>query len=136
VEKILIDAGPLIALFDKSDTYHLKSIDFIKRIDSNLWTTWAVITEVCHMLDFSAQAQINFLTWIDRGALNIFQIEPYHLDRIIALTSTFDDVPMDLADASLILASEELACNEIASVDGECYIYRNIRKQYLNNIFL
>ena len=30
MKKILIDSGPLIALFDSSDKYHEKSVDFIK----------------------------------------------------------------------------------------------------------
>lgn len=32
---ILIDAGPLIALFDKDDKYHKKVIDFITAVQDN-----------------------------------------------------------------------------------------------------
>ena len=42
---------------------------------------------------------------------------------------------MDLADASLIVASEEYNINEIASIDSDFYIYRNVRNQFLDNIF-
>lgn len=31
MKSILIDAGPLIALFDKSDSYHAQSVEFLKR---------------------------------------------------------------------------------------------------------
>jgi len=67
VQKALIDSGPLIALFDKSDSYHKQSVEFFKEFKGILWTTWPVVTEVSHMLDFSIQVQINFLTWIERG---------------------------------------------------------------------
>ena len=30
MKKILIDSGPLIALFDASDKYHQEAVDFIK----------------------------------------------------------------------------------------------------------
>ncbi len=132
----LIDAGPLIALFDKSDKYHLKAIHFIKEYQGQLWTTWPVITEASHMLDFSVSAQINLLEWIKRGGLQLFQLDTDHLYRIIALSKKFSDVPMDLADASLVAASEALKINEIASIDSDFYIYRDIRNKYLNNVFI
>lgn len=132
----LIDAGPLIALFDASDQYHLKSVRFIQEYRGQLWTTWPVVTEVSHMLDFSTKAQTNFLEWIRRGGLNLYELDIDHLNRIIALSSKFDDVPMDLADATLVVASEKLAINEIATIDSDFYVYRDIRNRYLNNIFL
>ena len=132
----LIDAGPLIALFDKSDKYHFKAIRFIKEIENQLWSTWPVLTEVCHMLDFNTQAQQTFLIWIQRGAIKIVDLNQDHLARIIELTRKFNDVPMDLADASLIVASEKISCLEIASIDSDFYVYRDIRNNYLNNIFI
>lgn len=131
----LIDAGPLIALFDKSDQYHGLAIDFLRDYQGKLVTTWPVITEASHMLSFSTKVQINLLEWINRGALQIFDIENYHLTRLIDLSEKFNDVPMDLADASLIIASEATSISEIASVDSDFYIYRDIRNRYLTNIF-
>lgn len=135
MRNILIDAGPLIALFDRGDKYHLKSIHFLKEFQGQLWTTWPVVTEVSHMLDFSTWAQSNFLTWIERGGLRIFDLGEKHISRLIDLTNKFKDVPMDLADASLVVASEELKYQEIASIDSDFYIYRDVRNQYLTNVF-
>lgn len=132
----LIDAGPLIALFDRSDSYHLKALRFIKEFDGLLYTTWPVITEVCHMLDFNIKVQVNFLIWIERGAIQIIDLNKNHLTRIIALTQKFNDVPMDLADASLIVASEKINCLKIASIDTDFYVYRTIRNKYLTNVFI
>ncbi len=132
----LIDAGLLIALFDKSDKYHFKALYFIKEFKGQLWSTWPVITEVCHLLDFNTQVQLNFLIWIERGAIKLIDLNDNHLARIIELTKKFNDVPMDLADASLMVASEKISCLEIASIDSDFYIYRNIRNNYLTNIFM
>jgi predicted nucleic acid-binding protein len=132
----LVDAGPLIALFDKSDAYHLRAIDFMKTHGGRLLTTWCVITEVSHMLDFSVKTQLNFLTWIHRGGLEIFELKYEHILRIIELTEKYKDVPMDLADATLIVTSESKAVTEIATIDSDFYVYRNIRKKYLQNIFI
>lgn len=136
MRSILIDAGPMIALFDKSDHYHHQAVTFLKNFKGSLLTTWPVVTEVSHMLDFSTQTQINFLKWINRGGVTIFELEFYHLIRIIELSEKFIDVPMDLADATLIVASETQNIAHIATVDSDFYVYRDIRKKYLTNIFL
>jgi uncharacterized protein len=136
MQSMLVDAGPLIALFDKSDSYHEKAVSFLKRSQGYLITTWPVITEVSHMLDFSTKTQINFLKWINRGGLQIFDLEFYHLIRLIELSEKFDDVPMDLADATLIVASEAKGITKIVSVDSDFYVYRDIRNKYLKNVFI
>ena len=131
----IVDAGPLIALFDRSDKYFLKSVQFMETYRGKLWTTWPVITEASHMLDFSTKAQSNLLKWISRGGLHLFDLGEKHVDRLLQLTQKFDDVPMDLADASLIVLSEEKGYNEIISIDSDFYIYRDIRNKYLTNVF-
>ncbi len=136
MKSILIDAGPLIALFDKSDSYHGQAIAFIKNFKGTLLTTWPVITEASHLLDFSVNVQLALLEWIDRGGLHLIEIEPYHIGRLIELSEKFKDVPMDLADATLIVAAEMNNIKEIATIDSDFYVYRDIRKRYLKNIFI
>lgn len=136
MKSILIDAGPLIALFDKSDQYHTRSVSFIRNLNGTLFTTWPVITEASHMLGFSVKAQLALLEWINRGGLHLIAIEHLHVDLLIELSEKFKDVPMDLADATLIVAAETNGIKEIATIDSDFYIYRDIRKRYLKNIFI
>src|SRR5690554_774894 len=135
MKRCLIDAGPLIALFDKDDKFHGPIKVFLKSYEGRLYTTWPVITEVLHMLDFSVNTQINFLKWIKRGALEVKQINIEDISRIIDLSEKYSDVPMDFADASLIMVSELENFKEIISIDSDFYIYRNIRNEYVKNIF-
>ena len=135
MESILIDAGPLIALFNKKDQYHDAALSFLKDFKGILWTTWPVITETSHMLDFSVKAQINLLEWMQRGGLNLVNLNKSHIKKLIQLCYKYDDVPMDLADASLIIAAEQNKISKIASIDSDFYIYRDIKNQYLTNIF-
>ncbi|MBX2896535.1 MAG: PIN domain-containing protein [Cyclobacteriaceae bacterium] len=136
MKSTLIDAGPLIALFDKSDSYHTQAVSFIKSYKGTLFTTWPVITEASHLLNFSVKAQIALLEWINRGGLYLIEIESYHLVRLIELSEKFKDVPMDLADATLIVAAESNNIKEIATIDSDFYIYRDVRKRYLKNVFI
>lgn len=135
MKNTLIDAGPLIALFNKKDKYHEKIKEFIKTYRGSLITTWPVITEVSHMLDFNIQTQIDFLTWVQLGAVRIEDINNIDILRIIELSKKYSDVPMDLADASLVVLSENLNIKEIITIDSDYYIYRTIKKEMIENIF-
>ena len=135
MKRCLIDAGPLIALFNNSDRYHQSVLEFIRDYQGVLLTTWPVITEVCYMLNFSNQAQTDFLKWISIGAVRIHEIGNLSMDRLIELINKYNDVPMDLADASLVLVSEETVITEIISIDSDFNIYRNNNHKFLKNIF-
>jgi len=69
VRSTLIDVGPLIALFSRNDKYHDRILKFLKGYKGRLVSTWPVITETCHMLDFDVRAQMAFLEWLNRGLL-------------------------------------------------------------------
>lgn len=56
----LIDSGVLIALFDGSDSYHQRAVDFIRNNPTKFITSLAVITETCYLLNFSTEAQLDF----------------------------------------------------------------------------
>ncbi len=131
----LIDAGPIIALFNKNDKYHTKIKNFLKKYDGKLTSTWPVVTEVSHMLDFNVQTQIDFLTWIQLGGVNIEAIKNEDIGRIIELSMKYSDLPMDLADASLVVLSENLKIKKIITIDSDYYDYRTIKKEMIENIF-
>ncbi len=136
MKNIIVDAGPLIALFDQDDKYHNSVIKFLKQFHGNLITTWPVITEVSHLLSFNINVQIDFLEWLKREAIKIINLEFEHLDRIIQLSKKYSDVPMDLADSSLIVIAELTGINDIISIDNDYYIYRTKSKKALNNLLL
>ena len=135
MKKCLIDAGPMIALFDKSDRYHNHAMVFLESYNGQLLTSWPVITEVCYMLNFNVEAQTDFLKWINIGAVQVKEIDNTVVGRIIDLIKTYDNVPMDLADASLVVLAEEAGIEEIISIDSDFNIYRNLNGKYLKNIF-
>jgi predicted nucleic acid-binding protein len=136
VKNIIVDAGPLIALFDKDDKYHNSVIKFLKTFDGQLITSWPAITEVTHLLSFNVNVQIDFLEWLKRKAVTIVNLENIHLERIIQLSKKYSDVPMDLADSSLIVIAELTNITEIITIDSDYYIYKTKNKKSLNNILL
>ena len=136
MKKILIDSGPLIALFDRSDKYHQSAIKFIKNNKLPLITTIASITETLHLLDFNRNAQIDFLEWINNGALEIHNIEISDFDRIKELTEKYSDLPMDFADSCLVFLAEKLNINTVVTIDRDFSIYRIKGKDIFEIIYL
>lgn len=135
-KRVVIDSGPLIALFDKDDNYHKKALEFIKEFKGELVSNYAVITEVSHLLDFSVNVQIEFLQWVFDGGISIADILIEDLLRIIELTKKYSDLPMDFTDASLVVICERMKIQEIASIDRDFGIYRTQEKKAIKNVFL
>jgi hypothetical protein len=114
---IIIDTGPLVALFDKSDHYHNVCKKTLKNIREPIITTWPVLTEVMYLLNFSFIAQELCLEFIVSGGINIHSENLKQLRRIHQLMKQYADLPIDLADASLVALAEEKGVTTIFTLD-------------------
>ena len=132
---ILIDTGPLAALFDKDDKHHKKIVEFIRGKRFKFVTTTAVLTEVTHLLDFSVEAQINFFQWILNNGVILEEVGILDISRIIELTKKYSDQPMDFADATLVITAERTGIKKIISIDSDFDIYRLPGKIRIENVF-
>ncbi|WP_292658116.1 PIN domain-containing protein [Nitratifractor sp.] len=134
MRRVLIDSGPLIALFDRSDRHHERVLNFLRSFEGELVSSWPVLTEVSHMLDFNVQVQLDFLEWIHRGAITLPEITRDELGDMIDMMRTYTNVPMDLADATLIYLAHREKIEEIISIDSDFSIYRTLKKRFVRNI--
>lgn len=134
MRNIVVDSGVFIALFDKSDRYHAQAKQFIRNPQGQLHTNLAVITEVVHLLDFSQQAQQDFLFWVNQ-AVEIDENTRGDWANILALLQKYADLPADFADASLITLCERLNTRIVASVDSDFTVYRDYARQHFTNVF-
>ena len=131
---IVVDAGPLIALFDRDDRHHRRAVEFAKTQRSRLITNVPVLTEATFVLRFSVEAQKDLLWWAHR-ALEIDQGTASDLPRIIALLEKYRDMPADFADVSIVAMAERLNVLRVASVDSDFAVYRLVGKRKFENVF-
>ncbi|WP_150047512.1 MULTISPECIES: type II toxin-antitoxin system VapC family toxin [Methylomonas] len=129
---IIADSGFWIALADKNDKHHAKADAAAKSLDESLITTFPVMTEVCHILlkRRGVAAQLSFMQMYQLGAFEVFEIQDKHKARIVELMHQYADLPMDLADASLVLLAEDLGHGRIFSTDlrdFHAYRWKNTR---------
>lgn len=136
----LVDAGPLIALFDKSDKYHQSAKRSIKKfrwdIQGKLISTWPIIAEAAYLLKerVHLEAQLDLLKWLTLGGVEIFDLTGDHLFRIIELQKKYSDLSMDFADATLLIVAETSNITKVFSIDKEFSIYRILGKRRFENL--
>jgi len=135
---ILTDTGYWLALANPKDRFHQHAIEVTRTIESELFITWPVITEVCHLLSkrVGRTAPIKFLQQVEQST-TFFELDILHLSRIKVIMEKYQDLPMDLADASLVIAAEEMQVGDILSTDRrdfQTYRWKN-HKPFKNLLF-
>jgi len=115
----LVDTGFWLALASGTDRHHEAAKRALAKVEEQLVTTWPVMTETCHLLAsrVDERAARAFIDSATRGAFEIFELSAQHLLRIAELMLRYAKLPMDLADASLVIAAEQLGSGRILSTD-------------------
>jgi predicted nucleic acid-binding protein len=122
---ILIDTGRIVAFFDKDDRYHSLCVEILKEIKEPLITTWPVLTECFYLLNFSWEIQDSLWLFTQRGGVEISPLEKDFLVRCRELMRQYRDLPMDLADATLVALADILGISKIFTLDHKDFsIYR------------
>lgn len=127
MNKVLIDASPLIAVSDESEgKVHLQCTKIYNSIGKNFVTTLPCLTEAMYFLGASRgwSGQAKLWSLIENDSLSVYDLIEEDLLRMQILMNKYQDTPMDFADASLVVAAEVLNINRIFTLDGDFYIYR------------
>ncbi len=115
---VLTDTGYWLALANARDRWHEAAVAASRRLDETLVVTWPVVTETCYLMltRLGVQAELRFVEQVARN-VSIHEIGQEHLGDIRALMEQYARLPMDLADASLVLAATQLGEGRILSTD-------------------
>jgi predicted nucleic acid-binding protein len=124
VRNVLVDAGALIALLDRSDSHHRECVEALKQIREPLATVWPAITEAMHLLSDVARAPDTLCDMVSDGAVHMLHLDPADLPRLKQLMEKYRDQPMDFADAALVCVAERERLHTILTFDRHFAIYR------------
>jgi hypothetical protein len=117
VPSLLLDTGPLVALLDRSEKNHVACVSFFKEYRGELLTTEPVLTEALYLLGPSVKAQKSCIEFVLRGGTALVPQSRSSLSRAASLMTKYEDVPMDFADATLVVLAEETGVREIMTLD-------------------
>ena len=132
--RTIADSGPLIALFEPAERNHARVRSFIENYEGALLTTWPVLTEVGHMLGHSVDRQLAFLQWVERGGVEVTTPGAGAVSLICQLSEKYRDLPMDIADGSLIVLALESGVRDILTLDRDFDVYRLPDRSRFNNV--
>ena len=122
---ILIDTGPLVALFDPLDASHARCVDTLGAIREPIATTVPVLTEVFHLLRPASRGAECLRDFVAESGLRVLFLDNARLLRAFELMAQYADAPMDLADASLVAVAEARNLNTIFTIDRRDFdVYR------------
>lgn len=124
---ILTDTGPLVALLDADDPHHAACVAATRRLPARpLLTTWPCFTEAMYLLGAVGGHRYQAELWKvwEAGRLVLGDVTPAELGTMAALMAKYRDTPMDLADASLLVAAESRSLRSIFTLDNDFYVYR------------
>ncbi len=126
---VLVDAGALIAVLDRSDAHHAKVVAALASIRDPLITVWPALTEAMHLVAEMPKAPGILLQMIEDDTVTLADLAGADMPRIGELMRKYADLPMDFADAALVYAAERLGLNRILTLDRHFEIYRLPRRQ-------
>ena len=137
MKSVAADSGPLLALFNRADTWNQPVQAWLAaNLRARLLTTWPVVTEVCALLArrIGDAAALDFLLWIGRGGVTLDLPAPASFHTLLVITQRYRDLPFDFADASVAEPAARRGLTDVLTVDSDFDVYRDGRGTALRNV--
>ena len=126
---VLVDAGPLVALLDRSDDHHQEVVKALSGIEDDLVTVWPVVVEAMYLLAFSWQAQKALWEILETRVVRLLSLQDDDIPYLKSLMEKYQDLPMDMADAALVRVADREGIRRILTLDRRDFAtYRLSRK--------
>ena len=125
MSRILLDTGPLVAIYSRNQVEHEACVEQLRDLDSPLLTCWPVITEAAWLMRRFPSGLQHLLRDIESGIFHPLSLEPDAVPWIAAFLRRYRDLPADLADAALMYLAERENIDTIFTLDRRDFsVYR------------
>jgi len=128
----LLDTGPLVAALNRRDSQHTRCASALAAFSGSLLTTGAVVTEAMYILGGLPDGATTLAGFLDEAQVDIRDcFAPAQLRAAASLMKKYADLPMDFADATLVLLADDLGTGDILTLDERgfrAYRFRGSRR--------
>lgn len=125
---ILVDTGPLVALFDPQEKEHSRCRQLLRELTEPLATSLATLTEAFDILSPDSIGSDRLREFVLQDGLQVLPLERTTLERAFELMEQYRDHPMDLADASLIALAEAIPTRKVFTLDRNDFSTYRLRR--------
>lgn len=127
----ICDTGPLVAYLNRNDPYHSWAVALMRQVRSPMLTTEPVLTEAAYFLRADRVDVDPLFQMLERDAIRLDLQIAAHWPRLRTLMARYDQ--MDLADASVVVMSEQYRRSQVLTVDRTDFtIYRRNDRQVID----
>ena len=125
--KIALDTSVIVALLSTKDPFNRACCEALKKLPetTSVFTTESCLAETSYILPDSPQLRNSLKELLILLSVGIFPLDQQRLHRVYELQDKYGDLPMDFADATLVVACEQLEIRDILTLDRKDFsIYR------------
>ena len=115
--RVLIDTGPMVALFSEDDSQQGRCTDTLKTLRPPLLTCWPVLTEAAWLLRQRPRSLYQLLDGFGNGLFTLISLDADDLPAIAAIMRRYEDVGLQFADAALVHLAERENIRTIFTTD-------------------
>lgn len=114
----LLDTGPLVAYLNASEKEHMRVAARLDSFAGRLFTTSAVITESMHFVSGYRQGPTLLAEFVAQSGIQVHDFSSAdELTEAARRMAKYADIPMDFADATLVLLAERLGIFDLLTLD-------------------
>lgn len=114
----LVDTAPLIAYLDSSERGHAEVAARADPFTGHLVTTSAVVTEAMHFVSTARDGPRLLADLLLAWRVEVYDFSAAEgLRHVVDLMDRYRNVPMDYADATLVLLAEQLDVHDVLTLD-------------------
>ena len=126
MNRVLVDTGPLVAIFSRNDQSHEACVQALKDIAPPMFTCWPVLTEAAWLLRFEPSAVDRLLQSADAGLYRILPLDERDAVAISAILKKYHRLKPQLADAALVHLAVREKIEVMFTVDRRDFrVYRH-----------
>ena len=115
--RVLLDTGVVVALVNAADPDHARCVAAWRDVRAQVISVEGVLVEATHLLRRARGGAAAAINLVLGAGSRIIPATEVRLRRAATLMDSYRNVPMDLVDALLVVAAEELEISHILSLD-------------------
>lgn len=124
--RVLVDAGPLVAVYDRNDQHHQICVDAFRGLTAQSCTCWPVLAEAVYLLRNSPKSIERLLEKVETGHLQILPLDATDAAFVKPILQKYADQKVDRADACLVHLAEREGIADVVTLDRRHFLVHRI----------
>lgn len=116
---VICDTGAIYALYDADDAHHIECRSLVEAERGPLYLPVVLLAEIDYLLTsrLGRDAALEFVESVELEAFTLVELTADDVTRCRKLMFQYRDLPLGIADASVVATAERLMISRLFTVD-------------------